>query len=655
MEIFGSDCYAFVPREMRRKLDEKAVKLKFVGYDEQTKGFRLVDPATMKVTISRDVKFLRPSDKVAEVQQPDEVQFYFGESCKEPDETDDDEQFSSFIDEDEASTEVGSSPETVLRRSSRSNLGQLPARYGDFAVGLMCKTKVQEEPGSYEEAMASDDRDKWLEAMKDELRSIEANETWDLVDLPEGRTAVGSKWVLKIKRDELGNISRYKARIVAQGFRQKPGEDFTEVYAPVARHTTFRTLLSVAAKRRFVVRHYDAKTAFLNGRLTEDIYMRQPPGFAAEGQANKVCKLKKSLYGLKQAARAWNEAIDKRLKEVGLIQSCFDPCLYFDSGRTLFVLIYVDDLVIASEDEGLVDKVASALQEKFEISCLGNIKHYLGMQIERDDHGDFWINQTTYINEIVRGAGLMEAKNSNTPIDVGYYKLEEGQLLDSNTNYQRAIGQLLYVSVNSRPDISASVSILAQKVSKPTETDWNQVRRVVRYLKGTATLKLRISRTADDKGLVGFCDANFAEDKSDRKSNSGFIFMYNGGAISWASRKQTTVAKSTAEAEYVSLAEASQEGVWLTHLLEELGEDIGETVIFEDNQSALKMIESEKFSCRTKHMDVKYHFVKDLSKNGFFKYVYCGTEDMVADLLTKPLGPTRLEKLRTMMGLVDKS
>ena len=275
------------------------------------------------------------------------------------------------------------------------------------------------------------------------------------------------------------------------------------------------------------------------------------------------------------------------------------------------------------------------------------------MKIERDSAGDFFINQRKYIEDVIETAGVVNAKDSKLPLDIGYYKLEHSKAFEDKELYQKIIGQLLYISVNTRPDIAATVSILGRKVSAPSETDWTELKRCVKYLKGTITLKLRCSFSKSLEGLKGYCDADWAEDNKDRKSNSGYLFTYNGGTISWCSRKQNCVALSTAEAEYVSMTEASKEVLWIVSLLRDFGEVVELPVkISEDNQSALKMLDNEKYSNRTKHMDIKFHFVKHHVMNGNIMFHYCPTEDMTADLLTKPLQGTRIMKLRKLAGLI---
>lgn len=290
------------------------------------------------------------------------------------------------------------------------------------------------------------------------------------------------------------------------------------------------------------------------------------------------------------------------------------------------------------------------------MQSLGKIKQYLGIEVTQDEDGNFELCQSEYIQRIASDFGLQDAKGANTPLDVGYYKssAESSSQLLSNENYQKLIGSLLYVSVNSRPDIAATISILSQKISNPSKEDWNQLKRVVKYLKSTSNLKLKLSNTANNQdGLIGYADANWAEDRNTRKSNSGYAFFYNGGLINWSCRKQTCVSLSSTEAEFVALSDACQEAIWLQRLLEDMHQRIVfPTTIYEDNQSCLKLIKEERLSNRTKHIDTKFHFVKDYVDKGIIECKYCPTEEMIADLFTKPLSAVKHVELRKKCNIV---
>lgn len=678
---FGCSAYRMIPQQIRNKLDDKAEKLAFVGYDETSKGYRLTDVKKGKIVISRDLVFLKEkfmkqhdetvntnadnstyvflpsSPHVEQQEQPDRDDSFYdaNDFNEEPNEVNLNHSNNSQIQEEiqaeieEEIQEDATVEEAPVRRSTRNNAGQLPERLNDFVVYI---SKDCFEPKSYTQAVNCPDADKWKQAMDEELQSINENKTWNLTELPHNKKAIGCKWVYKLKFDDQGNISRYKARLVAQGFSQKYGEDYDEVFAPVARTTTLRILLSVAGINNYHVKHLDVKTAFLYGKIEEEIYMKQPPGYASN---HMVCKLNKSLYGLKQAARAWNKIFHEALTEFGFIQNDIDKCLYSlnDERNTCYLIIHVDDLLIVSNNLILIDNLKDHLTSKFELKDLGNAKHFLGIDITKDDEGNYHLSQLRYIEKIVADAGLMDGKPSKCPLMTGYFKHVDNEPLKTNNEYRKLIGMLLYVSNNTRPDIAASVSILSKKVQCPTKTDLNEVKRVIRYLSATKELKLKLSNKNNVEDIHIFTDASWAEDPSDRKSTSGYLCRLNGGTISWCSRKQDIVALSSTESEYIALTEGCKELKW-TRMIAKMFKEISipsKVTVYTDSQSSIKLITNQKFSNRSKHIDTRYHYVKQLVDDGEIELKYCQTDVNVADMMTKPLGPLKIAQLRRMIGL----
>lgn len=658
---FGSKCYVFTPKERRRKLDAKAIAAVMVGYDLSSKAYRCYVPTTNKVVISRDVKFITKDSEWSIESDEQEITIQSAEDESNDDKTDDEDDNISFADamenisieerDDTNDVEI-----TSIRRSERSNKGVPPERLIDEMHANIAVTKLI-EPKSYNEAILSNQKEQWISAMNDEMQSLNDNCTYELVKLPENRQAIGCKWVYKIKTDASGEIQQFKARLVAQGFSQKFGIDYDQIFAPVVRQATFRVLLAMATKRSMKIIHLDAKSAFLNGILNETIYMKQPPGYVVDEKEDHVCLLRRSLYGLKQSARVWNQAIHRVLIEEKCVQSQNDPCLYMRNvkGKCCYILIYVDDLLVASEHQELLIECERILSNKFKMKNLGEVRNYLGMQVDKDLLGNFTINQSAYISSIIAEFGLTNAKISNVPIEVSYGKGGNSEVLTNNEKYRQLIGSLLYISVNTRPDISASVSILAQKVSQPNQEDWNEAKRILKYLKGTLKDSLSLGNIKSENTLIGYADANWAESRIDRKSNSGYIFHLYDGTISWSCKRQTCVALSSTEAEFVALSEACKEAIWIRRLLMDFDLTLSEpTTIFEDNQSCLKLIKEERLSGKSKHIDTKFHFVKDYVEKGLVKCVYCPTDEMIADLLTKPLSGQRIGRLRLQCGVGKK-
>lgn len=670
LHIFGSKAYVLVPHVNRRKLDNKSNLLTFMGYDEHSKGLRFVDTTTNKLTVSRDFKFVSSNEtqerQFSQSTLNNEVEINIFSKLRDEsnglehdladDETDDGSYCSlntdleNFEGVDSSDTVEMESSEPVLRKSCRMNKGVPPRR---FSVQKVVSADII-EPKTFKEAVFSKEKLEWEMAMKEEMNSLVKNHTWDLVCPPPKANIVGCKWIYKVKRNNDGNIKRFKARLVAQGFNQKYGCDYDEVFAPVVRQATFRILMSIAGMQNMYVEHMDIKCAFLNGYLEETIYMKQPPGFI-EGDGNLVCKLRRSLYGLKQAANVWNKVLHDVLIGCGFIQSKADPCLYSKciKGEDIYVLIYVDDLLVASKAKDNVNNVYMLLNTKFEVNNLGPITQFLGIEVKKTNDSKFMIRQKGYIEKVLDKFGLQESKISKYPLDPSYGKTNS-ELLMRNTEYQCLTGSLLYISVNSRPDIAASVAILARKTSNPTQEDWNELKRVAKYLKGTADMYLQLCCESEVPNvLYGYADANWAECRTDRKSNSGYVFLLNGCAVSWGCKKQTVVSLSTTEAEFVALSDTAKEVVWLRNVLADFGyKQTNPTTIYEDNRSCLNLIKDEKLSNRTKHIDTKYHFVKDYVDKKIIECVYCPTEEMLADMLTKPLSISKLEKFRSFAKII---
>ena len=672
MKVFGCSAFVWTPSQKRKKFDVKAVKMTFVGYSAESKAYRFLNVKTGQIVVSRDVKFMEMvNEKESSVgdaskksegksRESGEVAVFSGttvqsSSVTEQGSEDSQDEFYSE-DENEELSENELIPDEVnehlvaqdVRRSNRLNFGVAPQR---LTIGIAATPST--DPRTVTEALNSADSDEWKAAMKEEMASLQENETWELTQLPHGKKAIGCKWVFKRKEDESGNVVRFKARLVAQGFSQKFGSDYDQVFAPVVRQTTFRTILILASHQRMQVKHVDIKTAYLYATLQEEIYMKQPPGYISKDQS-AVCRLKRSLYGLKQAARVWNQWIDTVLRENGFERSSADSCLYVRRSKEfmVFVLIYVDDIVVVCKTDEEYQHFTNILRSKFKISELGNLKYFLGIHV-RFDGEMYFLNQRSYIEKLLARFGLKQCKSSKVPMATGFLqqKEEDGEQFQNRELYQSLIGALLYISVNTRPDIAIATSILGRRVSKPTTADWLEAKKILRYLKGTVNHELHLGGRTKVK-LECYVDADWAGEVEDRKSNTGFLFKFRGGLIGWTSRKQATVALSSTEAEYVALAECLQELQWLRKLMNDVGEIVDLPILInEDNQSCIALTIGDRTSRKSKHIDTKYCFVKDLVDTGVVTVQYCPTEHMEADLLTKPLGAVKLQQIRTLIGV----
>ena len=564
---------------------------------------------------------------------------------------DGDDSDANGIGDDADESGVQENVERAPRRSER-----VRHRPNYYSEGASVAAGGIEEPTSYQEAEASPNKSKWEQAMEAEMRSLRRNDVWELVELPENRKVIGSKWVYKVKVDSDGRVERYKARLVAQGFTQQRGADYDETFSPVVRMESLRTVVGLSVRNGLRLHQLDVTTAFLNGKLEEVVYMRQPEGFVAKGREQLVCRLKRSIYGLKQSSRCWNSTIDGYLKQLGFLQSNSDPCVYIAAlGEMAVIGVYVDDIVVACKSEKQMEKVKQALCRKFEVKDLGELHHFLGLKVVQDKvSGDVWIGQPAYVGRVLERFGMQDAKSVATPVDTStkLVKAVEDDVLVDQSLYQSAVGSLLYLSTSTRPDIAFAVSNVAKFSANPTKRHWTGVKRILRYLKSTSDLGLHFtSNDVDD--LVGYSDSDWAGDLDDRKSTSGYLFKLCGAPISWRSKKQTSVALSTAEAEYIALSSATQEAVWLRQLTSELRfKPTKPTVIYEDNQSAIALAQNAQFHGRMKHINIRQHFVREKVSDRVIEIKYCRSDCMLADMLTKGLSGTVFETLRKLAGIV---
>ena len=537
---------------------------------------------------------------------------------------------------------------------------RMPSRFQDYDC-LLVNSEIN-EPKTVHEALNGEQSIQWREAMESQYSSLLKNDTWDLVPPPEGKNIVGSRWVLKVKRDEDGRIDRFKARLVAQGYSQVKGVDYDEVFSPVARYTSVRSLLALANAHDLEIHQMDVKTAFLNGSLDCEIYMCQPEGFVDPDRPSHVCNLKKSIYGLKQTARCWNTTLDEYLKSVGYRKSDADGCIYVKSvkeadGRISFVIlgVYVDDIIPVSNNPALLKVEKAALCGRFEMIDQGEIHYLLGMSIKRNrECRTLTINQPNYLEKVLKQFGMENCKPVATPLEPGrkFQQLTPSDKPFDVHTYQQAIGCLTYMSTATRPDIAVAVGVLSQYMSRPSNDHWMGVKRVLRYLKGTLQYGLKLSAHEEEPELFGYSDADWAGDVDTRRSTSGYVFQFGSSTVSWSSRKQSTVAKSSTEAEYVALSSATQEAVWLRRLMKDLGRQMdAPTTIYEDNQGAIELAKNAKYHNRTKHIDICHDFVRERVVSNEIKVIYCPTEDMIADIMTKGLARPAFEKLRDLLGV----
>ena len=565
-----------------------------------------------------------------------------------------------MVPEDEESIELPNEPqpeEQVIQEYQHRyprRQRTAPVRYGiDEFVDTAFLDEVQvEEPKSIDEALKDQE---WKEAADSEYQSLMENETWKLVKLPTGRKPVGYKWIFKTKCTSDGKVERYKARLVAKGYTQNPGEDYEETYSPVIRYSSIRAPLAFAVQNGVIVHQMDVVTAFQNGTLDEEIYMEQPPGYIKKGEEHVVCKLRRSLYGLKQSSRCWNTVFKQYMESINFKPCTVDPCIFVtgEGADLTIVAVYVDDLIVITKTPETIKKIKETLAARFKMKDLGKLHYCLGISIQHDEErGSLWMDQRQYIQSLLKRYGLFQAKLATTPADVNVKLIKnDGVSKPVNLNYQSMVGSLLYASIATRPDITQAVGAVSKFNSCPTEAHLTAVKRMFRYLEGTINLCIKYERSADNR-LVGFSDADWAGDMNDRQSTTGNLFMMSGAAIAWSSKKQPVVVLSTTEAEYVALSAATQEAVWLRRLLSDIkAPPQTQILIKEDNQGTIAIVRNPVSHSRTKHIDIKFHYVREALEDGIIDLIYCPTEQMTADILTKLLAHQQFETFRLEMGL----
>jgi transposase InsO family protein len=685
LRVFGSKAFVHIPKEKRNKLDFKGAPGHMVGYSINSKGYRILMEGNYVID-SRDVIFDEHTHKSSHIMQRpstdgaldsnkgalDSTDSLPDLDCSSESESDGDEEDATFGPNpniqppgtaDNNLPDPGSSTGPGPRRSSRANKGTLnPYRYvGDgknpvtHSATAMVAAIDLEEPKSYSAALNSKAADLWQHAMDEEMASLISNNTWTLEMPPPGVKPIPVKWVYKIKRDGDGNIERYKARLVAKGFKQQEGVDYDEVFAPVSKYSTLRALLAKAAADNMELHLLDIKTAFLNGDLEETIYICQPEGYV-QGDPALACHLNKSLYGLKQAPRAWHNRLHRELVSYGYRASEADPGLYIYSGKSadIFLLVYVDDILIASTDMSMVKDIKHRLMGTFDARDLGEASTYLGITIARDrGSGTIKISQPRLTNDLISKFGMDDSKTKSIPVSAATkFSKDEGEPLDTTKYpYSELLGSLMYLSVCTRPDISFATGSLARYMSNPTTVHWQAAKGVLRYLAGTSDLGITFGKSGSFD-FRGYCDADYAGDIDTRRSTTGYVFTLNGGAISWQSKRQPTVAASTTEAEYMAAAAAVKEGLWLRKLLSDFSINIQPINILADNQSAIKILRNPISSLRSKHIDVIHHFARERVMRNEVVFTYTPTNQMIADVLTKALAGDKFAFCCQGMGVM---
>ena len=690
LRIWGCVTYAQLPKEKRKKWDDKASKCMFIGYTLTTKQYRLYNPISRTLIISRDVEF----DENRMYYGPERANIELGNDNTPPAPSLPAPAPVSESESDDKTPEPPMAPEATpeepedIPENLKSNLGPYwkPPAGKRGSKGSSNKDAdrvlmVREGPPTYEEAMETMNASEWQESVDSELDSHHSHGTWIIpskeeVDKAnnENATIITARLVLQEKLDENGQTARRKARLVAQGFKQRPGIDYLETYSPLISVDAIRMLLSYGAANDLEIDHLDVVTAYLESSIKEVIYLMLPACFtvykgrivrkdsvpasnARDPNIREIVRLCKSIYGLKQSARNWYRTSDAAFVQKLRLKRCkYEAGIYY--GRGVILMVWVDDICIMG-NRIEVDKIKEELGQIFSTKDLGAVHHLLGMAITRDRKTrTITLGQQAYIEKTLETFGMENANAVTTPLAPGtnMTKSNAEKPKVNQTEYQAMVGSTQYAAIMTKPEAAYAAGVIGRYASNPSDSHRNSAKRILRYLQGTKHMVLRLGRVNDHgkHQMEVFADADFAGDVDDRKSTSGYvIFDEYGAAISWKSKKQSIIAQSTSDAEFTACATAGQQAQWLQLTLEDIGINKPAILIRNDNMSTIANIENGKYKPGSRHVGVKYHWLREAVETKDVAMSYCATNDMIADVFTKPLAADKLTRFRHALGVID--
>ena len=653
---FGTRAFVHFPDADRRKLDPKAVEGLFVGYSETVKAYLVYVAKDRKVITSRDVKFMEEVTHVTNIDQP-----LLTEHKKIDQHNSTEQSFQPLPQPELRKSKRGLIPKKQWPSDSTGGEIQIKTYHSQAMEAL---DLLYKEPQSYKEAIASPHAEQWRNGMDKEIASLKENNTWTLVPAPRNSAVIPCRWQYKAKRDKEGNVVIFKARFVAKGFKQQHGIDYTETFAPVVRYDSLRSILALAASRDLHLLQIDVQTAFLYGEIDQELFIHQPEEYVTEDSENYVCRLNKGLYGLKQSSRLWNKKIHRSLVNLLFTQSEADPCVYtrLSGGDIMILAIWVDDGLFAFSDKSAGQSVIDHLREEYKMKA-GPAEHFVGLNINRDrPNKTLHLSSPSYIEKVLAKFNMTECNPVRIPAEPSLRLSRDMEPADVETTakmrsipYRQVIGSLMYAAITFRPDITYAVNQLARFCENPGESHWSAAKKVLKYLASTRRFGLQFTGAGIDiDTLSAFSDADYAGDTDTRRSTSGFVFMFNQGAITWSSRRQNCVALSTMESEYIAASDSSREAVWLRRLTAQIGAvQKSPTNLYCDNKSAIAITHNPEHHSRSKHIDVKYHFLRDQQSNGTINISHISSESQLADIFTKPLSSNRFCILRSQLGVVE--
>ncbi|KAM2043175.1 hypothetical protein ACFXTI_036479 [Malus domestica] len=701
--VWGCRAEARFYNPQERKLDPRTVSCRFIGYAEKSKGFKFYcSDSHTRIQETNNAKFIEDLEEGI-VQHNNTYFEEIRDDCDQASATmhapllvdqgslyslpvvlpNAQSQDTTFIPEpaqppvDNYDTEqpvpeqqipdpdVDQSLHQVQLPLRQSNRQRKPVILPDFVYLQETEYNIgdEDDPITFHQAVNSSKAELWQAAMAEELAAMEKNKVWMLVPLPCNAKPIGCKWVFKTKRNTVGKVERHKARLVAKGFTQREGIDYNETFSPVSSKDSLRVIMALTAHFNLELHQMDVKSAFLNGDLFEEIVMVQPPGFVEEGKESMVCRLNKSIYGLKQSSRQWYIKFDQVVAAFGFEENKIDDCIYLkvSGSKFIFLVLYVDNILLASSDSNLLHTTKGMLTESFDMKDLGEAHFVLGIEIERDRSKRMLrLSQKTYIDRILKRFNMEKCAGGELPIAKGdklstdqcpKNDLEKNEMKDKP--YASLVGSIMYAQVCTRPDLGFAVSVLGRFQSNPGNTHWTAAKKVLRYLKKTRNLAL-VYRQVEQLEMVAYSDSDLAGCVDERKSTSGYVFLLADGAISWKSSKQKVIASSTMEAEFIGCYTATKQAIWLRNFI--MGLKVVDSIerpitIFCDNKAAVLFSRNNKRSIACRLMDIKYLRVRDEVRKGLINIVHIGTNAMIADPMTKGLPVGVFKKHVHNMGM----
>ncbi|KAM2315364.1 hypothetical protein ACFX1S_028273 [Malus domestica] len=677
LKTFGCTCFPHLVPYNKHKLMPKSIPCVFIGYDNNYKGYRCLDVASGKVYISRNVQFdeltfpYKDRRTISPPHEPSHQPLFLEPlmhaaapasdpppphspptAIAAPTPTSPATPFQSSASTTASSPQPVPSPEsTPPRKFGSINALTYDSPMHPLPHGLTAALEdpMSIEPTSYTQASKFPH---WQQAMKEEHDALLQNHTWSLVPATPHMNIVGCKWVFRVKRKADGSIDRHKARLVAKGFNQQVGVDYDETFSPVVKPGTIRTILALAVSHNWSLQQLDVRNAFLNGILHEEVYMKQPPGFVDSDRSQYVCRLHKALYGLKQAPRAWFQRLASFLRTHGFSHSKSDASLfiYHSSTYSLYVLVYVDDLIVTGSNNDAIHRFIDTICTSFASRKLGDLHFFLGMEVTRRGR-HLSLTQSRYASDLLRKFKMDQCKPSPTPfLSSLRLSAHDGDPLSDPDVYRSMVGGLQYLTL-TRPDISFAVNQVCQYMHNPKSTHLQAVKRIYRYIKGTVEQGL-LFHSSPDFSIQGFSDADWAGSIDDRRSTSGACIFLGPNLLTWTAKKQSTVSRSSSKAEYRALATTAAEIRWFCYLFRELGIPLRTPpCIFVDNVSTLHMAANPVFHARTRHIEIDYHFVRELLTQGVLQTRHISSHHQIADIFTKGLSRDRFSFLASKLNL----